>query len=366
MPTESIVRIFNFSSGPSALPLAVLERAREELISFRGSGTSVMEMSHRSELFDQVLTDAELGIRELLNVPSGYQVLFLQGGAAFQFSMIPMNFLRPSQTADYVVTGYWGERAVKEARRCGSVEVVFDGSAEAFARVPRQEELSFTKDAEFVHYTSNETIDGTEFDYDLVADGVPVICDASSNILSKPIDVSRYSMIYAGAQKNLGPSGVTLVIISDEMLERVPDNQHSLLDYRNISANRSMANTPNTWGIYLISLVCDWLKEQGGVEAIGKQNAEKAQKLYSAIDTSDGFYSGRAASDSRSRMNVTFNLPSAVLNEKFCDEAAQNALSGLRGHRSVGGVRASIYNAMPAEGVDALIAYMREFSAENR
>jgi phosphoserine aminotransferase len=366
MSTQSKDRVFNFSSGPAALPLAVLERAREELLSFRGSGMSIMEMSHRSDLFDQVLTEAETGIRELLEVPSNYRVLFLQGGAAFQFSMIPMNFLSASETADYVLTGYWGEKAVKEARRCGVVNIVFDGKANGFRGVPRQGELDLTMNASYVHYTSNETIDGIEFDYDLAANGIPVICDASSNILSKPIDVSRYSMIYAGAQKNLGPSGVTLVIISDELLDRVPANQHSLLDYRNIAANRSMANTPNTWGIYLIGLVCDWLREQGGVKAIGKQNAEKARRLYAAIDNSDGFYSGRAELDSRSRMNVTFNLPSLDLDEKFCDGAEQNGLSGLRGHRSVGGVRASIYNAMPVEGVDALIEFMKDFAAENR
>jgi phosphoserine aminotransferase len=277
-----------------------------------------------------------------------------------------MNFLASSRTADYVVTGYWGKKAVKEARRCGSVNMVFDGGTNGFRHVPRQEELRFTGNASYVHYTSNETIDGLEFDYDLVADGVPVICDASSNILSKPIDVTRYSIIYAGAQKNLGPSGVTVVIISDEMLEGIPDNQHSLLDYRNIAANRSMANTPNTWGIYLIGLVCDWLKEQGGVDAIGKLNAAKARRLYQAIDNSDGYYSGRADLGSRSRMNVTFNLRSAELDEKFGSEAEKSGLSGLRGHRSVGGVRASIYNAMPVEGVDELIGFMKDFAAENR
>ena len=359
-------RVFNFSSGPAALPLSVLQKAREEMLSLHGSGMSVMEISHRSTLFDDVLTGAETGIRRLMNLPDNYRVLFLQCGAAFQFSMIPLNFLDSSRSADYIVTGVWGEKAVKEARRCGRVNVIYDGKRNGYTRIPNLEELTFSKDAAYIHYTSNETIDGVEFDRDVTGSGVPVICDASSNILSKPIDINRYSMIYAGAQKNLGPSGVTLVIISDELLERVPDNQHSLLDYRNIAANRSMANTPNTWGIYLIGLVCEWLERQGGVESIAKLNGEKARRLYHAIDNSDGFYSGRVERDARSRMNITFRLPSDDLNELFCWKAERRGMSGLQGHRSVGGIRASIYNAFPLEGVDALIHFMQDFAAEHR
>jgi phosphoserine aminotransferase len=366
MDSTNARRTFNFSSGPSTLPLPVLERAREEMLSFRGSGMSVMEISHRSALFEEVLTKAESGIRRLLDLPENYHVLFLQGGAAFQFSMVPLNFLSEAATADYLVTGVWGEKAVKEASRCGGVNLVFDGKTDGYTRVPNTGELNFSRDAAYVHYTSNETIDGVEFGYDLDAGRVPVICDASSNILSKPINVERYSMLYAGAQKNLGPSGVTLVIINDTLLERFPAGQHSLLDYRNIAKNRSMANTPNTWGIYLIGLVCEWLEAQGGVDAMAALNAEKARRVYDAIDNSDGFYSGRAERGSRSRMNITFSLPSEVLDERFCAEALKRGMSGLRGHRSVGGIRASIYNAFPREGVDALIDFMRDFASENR
>jgi phosphoserine aminotransferase len=357
-------RVFNFSSGPATLPIAVLEKAREEMLSFRGSGMSVMEISHRSALFDEVLTAAESGIRDLLGVPDNYRVLFLQGGAAFQFSMVPLNFLRGG-TADYVVTGVWGEKAVKEARRCGYVNLAYDGNATGYRTVPGKGELNFDASAAYVHYTSNETIDGVEFNYDLDTGGIPAICDASSNILSKPIDVDKYALIYAGAQKNLGPSGVTVVIVSDEMLERVPADQHSLLDYRNIAANRSMANTPNTWGIYIISLVCDWLRQQGGIECIARINAEKARRLYAAIDGSDGFYRGHAELAARSRMNVTFRLPTVEFDKVFSAEAEKNGMSGLSGHRSVGGIRTSIYNAFPIEGVDLLTEFMSNFAARN-
>lgn len=334
------------------------------MLSIEGSGMSVMEISHRSDLFEQILDKALAGIRDLLGLPDSYKVLFLQGGAAFQFSMVPLNFLRGS--ADYVVTGNWGEKAVKEAVRCGGVNVIFDGKASGYGSIPHEGELRYSDNASYIHYTSNETIDGVEFNFDLNGGSLPVICDASSNILSKPIDIGRYSMIYAGAQKNLGPSGVTIVIINDELLERVPDGQHSLLDYRNIAANNSMANTPNTWGIYLISLVCDWLKVQGGVEAIAEVNEQKAQALYAAIDNSDGFYRGNAEPSARSRMNVTFQLPMAELDDDFCLEAEQNGMSGLRGHRTVGGIRASIYNAFPAEGVTTLTEFMSDFAARHR
>ena len=358
------LRILNFSSGPAVLPLPVLLRARSEMLSIEGSGMSVMELSHRSDLFEEVLSRAERGVRELLGLPDSYKVLFLQGGAAFQFSMVPLNFLRGS--ADYVVTGTWGEKAVKEAGRCGGVNVIYDGKESGYGSIPLYGDLRYSDNASYVHYTSNETIDGVEFDYDLNGGSLPVICDGSSNILSKPIDIERYSMIYAGAQKNLGPSGVTIVIINDELLERVPDNQHSLLDYRNIAANNSMANTPNTWGIYLISLVCDWLKEQGGLEGIARVNHQKAKLLYQAIDSSDGFYRGYAQPSARSRMNVTFRLRTAELDEEFCLEAEQNGMSGLRGHRTVGGIRASIYNAFPVEGVTTLTEFMSDFAARHR
>jgi phosphoserine aminotransferase len=324
-----------------------------------------MEISHRSKHFAPILEGAISGIRELLDIPENYQILFLQGGASLQFSMIPLNFLKKDETADYVVTGAWGKKAVKEAVRCGNVNVVFSTAESGFKSIPTQDELNFSETANYVHYTSNETIEGVEFKYDLDGNGIPIVCDMSSNILSKPIDVEKYALIYAGAQKNIGPSGVTLVIIRDDLVEKVPPNQHSMLDYRALAANNSMLNTPNTWGIYIINLVCQWLKENGGLEAMEKKNEEKAKILYDAIDDSDGYYHGHADKQARSLMNVTFRLPSEDLEKQFATEATANGLDGLKGHRSVGGLRASIYNAFPREGVEALVGFMKDFSQKN-
>ena len=326
---------------------------------------SVMEISHRSSHFARILESAESSLRELMSVPENYKILFLQGGGSMQFSMVPMNFLPAGGSADYIVTGSWGIKAVAEARKCGLANVIFTGEPDGFRSVPDQAELRFSPYAAYVHYTSNETIDGVEFKYELDPNGTPVVCDASSNILSKPFDIEKYALIYAGAQKNIGPSGVTVVIIRDDMLERVPVRQHSSLDYRKIAEHHSMANTPNTWGIYIISLVCEWLKEQGGVSEMAKRNEDKAAALYEFIDGSDGFYSGHARRDCRSLMNVTFRLPSAELDEKFASEATAVGLDGLRGHRTVGGIRASIYNAFPREGVETLIDFMKDFGARN-
>ena len=347
------------------MPRPVLERAQEELRSYNGIGMSVMEVSHRSRYFERILAEAGQGLRELMSLPDNYQVLFLQGGATLQFSMVPMNFLPRNGSADYIVTGAWGKKALPEAERSGKVNVIYSGEAEGFRTAPAEEELRFTPDAAYIHYTSNETIDGVEFKYDLDGGNVPVVCDASSNILSKPIDIEKYSLIYAGAQKNIGPSGVTVVVVCDDMLDRVPNDQHSLLDYRHIAENGSMANTPNTWGIYLAGLVFEWLKEQGGVAAMEKRNIEKAAILYDAIDTSDGYYQGNAERNSRSLMNVTFRLPSDELDEKFVSEAEATGFDGLRGHRSVGGIRASIYNAFPKEGVERLTEFMKDFAQRN-
>lgn len=358
-------RVFNFSAGPAAIPLPVLERAQAELLSVNGIGMSVMEISHRSAQFDQILHGAEKGIRDLLGIPANYRVLFLQGGASTQFAMVPMTFLPRGSWADYIVAGYWGKKALAEANREGNTRVVWNGEESGFSRVPGAEELFFSTGASYVHYTSNETIDGVEFKYDLDADGIPVVCDACSNILSKPIDIEKYAMIYAGAQKNIGSSGVTLVIIRDDMLAKVPSGLHPLLDYRALAENDSMVNTPNTWGIYLIGLVCDWLKEQGGVEGIQVKNEAKAKLLYDAIDSSDGYYQGRAEQSARSTMNVTFNLPSAELEHMFAVEATKNGMDGLAGHRTLGGIRASIYNAFPIQGVDELVEFMQEFAAQN-
>ena len=355
-------RVFNFSAGPATLPVSVLEKAKEELLSFNGIGMSVMEISHRSKHFQAVIDSAMESLRRILNVPEDYEILFLQGGATLQFSMIPMNFLPAGGSADYIITGAWGTKALKEARRCGAVNVIHTTADEGFRSAPSQDELAFTDSASYIHYTSNETIEGVEFKYDLDGNGTPVICDASSNILSKPVDVRKYSLIYAGAQKNIGPSGVTLVIISKEMLDKVPENQHTMLDYRAIASKGSMLNTPNTWGIYLIDLVCKWVEDQGGIEAMEQRNEAKAKVLYDAIDASDGFYRGHAEVGSRSLMNVTFNLPDEELEKKFAEQATAAGLDGLKGHRSVGGIRASIYNAFPEEGVNALVGFMEEFA----
>lgn len=360
------MRVFNFSSGPSILPVPVLQRAQDEILSLNdGIGMSVMEISHRSEYFEKILADAESGIRGLLQIPSNYRVLFLQGGASLQFSMVPINFLKAGGSADYIITGAWGEKALVEAKRCGNVSTVFSSAANGYRSVPLQHELAFDQETSYIHYTSNETIDGIEFNYDLDGGGIPIVCDASSNILSKPIDIQKYALIYAGAQKNIGPSGVTVVIIRDDMIESVPENQHSLLDYRAIAENGSMVNTPNTWGIYLISLVCEWLNEQGGLSAIAVRNEAKAKILYNAIDGSDGFYKGHAERSARSLMNVTFRLPTPELDGIFCSGAEARGFNGLRGHRSVGGIRASIYNAFPAEGVERLVEFMSDFAAAN-
>ena len=358
-------RIFNFSAGPAVLPEAVLERAKDGMLSLEGSGLGVMEISHRSKLFAKVLEAAEDGFRELLNVPENYKILFLQGGATLQFSMVPMNLLRPDGTADHIVTGAWGTKAAKEAARFGRVNVIYDGVTDGFRSVPPQDELRFDPDAAYVHYTSNETIDGVEFKYDLDGHGIPVVCDASSNILSKPIDIEKYALIFAGAQKNIGPSGVTLVIIRDDLLDRAPRELPALLTYKAIAANGSLLNTPNTWGIYLASLVCEWLKEQGGLSVMETRNREKAAILYDAIDSSDGYYVAHAAKEARSLMNVTFRLPTTESTEQFCAEAESLGMSGLRGHRSVGGIRASIYNAFPKEGVVRLVEFMKDFSSRN-
>ena len=358
-------RIYNFSAGPAIMPVPVLEQAQRELLSVDGCGMSVMEISHRSKRFEAILDSAERGIRELLSVPDNYRILFLQGGATMQFSMVPINFLHAGRSADYVITGAWGKKALIEAKKTGKVNVVYSSAENGHRSIPDPDELSFTRDAAYVHYTSNETIEGVEFKYELDGGGIPVVCDASSNILSKPLSIDRYALIYAGAQKNIGPSGVTLVIIRDDMLDRCPDGMHSLLDYRKFAENASMPNTPNTWGIYLIGLVCQWIKSGGGVEEFEKRNTLKASILYDAIDSSDGFYSGHADRAVRSLMNVTFRLPDERLESEFCDQAAAIGLDGLRGHRSLGGIRASIYNAFPREGVEVLVDFMRDFAQRN-
>jgi phosphoserine aminotransferase len=355
-------RIFNFSAGPAAMPLPVLEKAQSELLSAKGSGMSVMEISHRSELFGRILADAERGLRRLLGIPNDHSVIFMQGGATLQFSVIPMNFLAAGEKAAFIVTGHWGEKAAAEAERFGIADIIYDSKDSGYDTIPKDGEIKIPRDARYVHYTSNETIDGVEFNYDLDGGGVPVVCDASSNILSKPIDIEKYDIIYAGSQKNIGPSGVTVVIVRNELLEIDPGRAlPGILDLRRLAKESSMVNTPNTWGIYMIGLVCDWLIGQGGLDVMETRNAAKAQILYDAIDGSDGFYVGHTERDARSKMNVTFRLASEELADTFCREAELVGLSGLRGHRTVGGIRASIYNAMPKEGVERLVEFMRDF-----
>ena len=357
-------RIYNFSAGPAILPLAVLEEAQSELLSLPGVGMSVMEISHRSKAFDEIIAGAEGGIRELMGVPENYHVLFLQGGASLQFSMVAMNFLCAEGSADYILTGSWGKKAVKEARRVGTVNIAATMADGGFTRVPAQDELKLDSNAAYVHITTNETIEGVQWKREPEVGAVPLIADASSDILSRSVPVEKYALIYAGAQKNIGPSGVTLIIIRDDLLKRIPDGLHTMLDYRTHVENKSLYNTPNTWGIYVINLVCKHLKEKGGLAAMERENEVKAQILYDAIDATD-FYRGHADADSRSNMNVTFRLPSEDLEKRFANEATAARLDGLKGHRSVGGIRASIYNAFPREGVEALVAFLKEFERKN-
>ena len=357
-------RIFNFSAGPAIMPLPVLEEAQRDMLSLPGVGMSVMEISHRSKTFDEIIQGAEAGLRELLGIPKGYAVLFLQGGASLQFAMVPMNFLSPDASADYIVTGSWGKKAVKEAQKFGHVDLAANLADGGFTRVPGHDELHLDPKASYVHITSNETIEGVEFKSEPEVGDVPLVCDSSSNILSRPIPIEKYGLIYAGAQKNMGPSGVTLVIIREDLLPRIRDGVATMLDYRTHVKGKSLYNTPNTWGIYIINLVCKWLKEKGGLAAMQQENESKAKLLYDAIDATD-FYRGHADPDSRSVMNVTFRLPSEDLEKKFATEATAEGLDGLKGHRSVGGIRASIYNAFPRAGCDALVEFMREFEKKN-
>jgi phosphoserine aminotransferase len=357
-------RIFNFSAGPAIMPVPVLEEAQRDLLALPGVGMSVMEISHRSKTFDEIIQGAEAGLRELLNIPKDYSVLFLQGGASLQFAMVPMNFLSLDGSADYIVTGSWGKKAVKEAQKFGTVDLAANLADGGFTRVPGQNELHLNPSAAYVHITSNETIEGVEWKNEPEVGDVPLVSDASSNILSRPIPIEKYGIIYAGAQKNMGPSGVTLVIIREDLLPRIREGLATMLDYRTHAKDKSLHNTPNTWGIYLINLVCKWLKDKGGLAAMQQENEEKAKLLYDAVDATE-FYRGHADPDSRSIMNVTFRLPSEDLEKKFASEATAAGMDGLKGHRSVGGIRASIYNAFPREGCEALVEFMKEFERKN-
>jgi len=354
------VRVFNFAAGPATLPLPVLEQARDELLDWQGSGMSVMEVSHRSKAFVAVAQQAEQDLRDLLSIPANYKVLFLQGGATGQFTAIPLNLAGPEATADYLNTGAWSKKAISEAKRFCKVKVIADETASNYSSVPTAESLQPTPDAAYLHYTPNETIGGVEFPYVPSSGDTPLVADMSSNILSRPIDVSRFGLIYAGAQKNIGPSGLVLVIVRDDLLGKARAGTPPIWDYEAMAKEASMLNTPPTFGIYIAGVVFAWLKREGGLVAIGERNRRKAERLYAAIDSS-GYYQSPVAANCRSWMNVPFTIPNPELEKTFCTEAAKAGLANLEGHRSVGGMRASIYNAMPLAGVEALISFMGEF-----
>tara|TARA_R110002095_G_scaffold55012_6_gene47452 strand:+ start:921 stop:2006 length:1086 start_codon:yes stop_codon:yes gene_type:complete len=356
-------RIYNFSAGPAALPLPVLEQAQQDLISLGDTGIGVLEHSHRSKAFIAVYDEAEALCREIAGIPDNYKVLFLQGGASSQFFMVPMNLLSKDQTADYLVTGSWSKKAVKEAKSFGNVNVACSSEDKNFSYIP--EEVSLSEKPAYVHFTSNNTIYGTEFTAEpTVPAGVPLICDASSDIFSRPIDISKYGIVYAGAQKNLGPSGVTLVIIRDDLIEQGPTDIPTMLQYRTHSEAGSMYNTPPTFGIYILGRVLQWLKDQGGLSAMAQKNQTKAGKLYDYLEQSS-LFNPTAAKKDRSLMNVTFVTGNADFDARFIAQATAAGLDGLKGHRSVGGMRASIYNAFPEAGVDKLIEVMSQFEKEH-
>lgn len=358
-------RAYNFNAGPAALPLEVLQRAQAEFTDFQNAGMSVMEMSHRSAIYEQVNNETEQLLFELLGVEKGYQALFLQGGASTQFAMVPMNLVRDGKVPNYVHSGAWAEKAFKEAKLFGDVHLAADMGAENYMRMPKPGEITLSDNAAYLHITSNETISGAQYKEFPNTGDVPLIADMSSDILSKPIDVSKFGLIYAGAQKNLGPSGVTVVLIREDLLEGLPKQLPTMLRYEIHSKNKSLYNTPPSFSVYMVNLVLKWLKEQGGLAAVDQRNQAKAKLIYDVIDGSGGFYKGAAASESRSLMNITFRLANEELEKAFAKESAAAGFVGLKGHRSVGGLRASTYNAVPHEACLALSQFMRDFQQRN-
>ncbi|HEX4956423.1 MAG TPA: 3-phosphoserine/phosphohydroxythreonine transaminase [Thermoanaerobaculia bacterium] len=355
-------RVHNFNAGPAALPLPVLEEVQRDLLALPGVGMSILELSHRSSTFLAMMEEAEANLRRLLRVPEGWHVLFLPGGATLQFAMVPMSFLAAGESADYLVTGTWSAKAVKEVARLGkTARVAFDGKPESYVRAPVTGEVDVNPHAAYVHYTANETIHGVEYGEPPAVGSVPLICDASSNFLSRPFEVGRHALVYAGAQKNVGPAGVTIVLLREELLSKVPDGLPSMLDYRVQVDEKSNHNTPPVFAIYVVLLVTRWLLGQGGLAEIEARNREKAELVYRAIDGSGGFYRGHAQPESRSRMNVAFRLPDEETEKRFLAEAGKAGLAGLKGHRSVGGIRASLYNAVPKAAAEALAGFMEDF-----
>lgn len=357
-------RVFNFSAGPAMLPQAVLEKAQAEMLDWQNTGMSVMEMSHRGKEYMSIAEKAMTDLREVMAIPDTHEILFLQGGASSQFAMVPMNLLRGKKTADYINTGAWSKKAIAEAKRYCDVNIAATTEDNKFSSAPSQSELKLNPDAAYVHYTPNETIGGVEFDYIPETNGVPLVADMSSTILSRPIDVSKFAVIYAGAQKNIGPAGLTVVIVRKDLIGQTIDGTPSMFDYKTHADNDSMSNTPPTYAWYLAGLVFDWIKQQGGLTAMAEINKRKSDKLYAAIDGSD-FYGSPVAENNRSWMNVPFTLADAELDKVFLEEAAKQNLITLKGHRSVGGMRASIYNAMPEAGIDTLVKFMAEFEKKH-
>jgi phosphoserine aminotransferase len=358
------VRIYNFSAGPAVLPVPVLEEAQRDLIELPGVGMSVLEISHRSKPFDEIIHGAEADMRALAGIPGNYRILFLQGGASLQFSMVPMNLLTPGSTADYILTGDWGKKALKEAKRVGATNVAASTEAGNFKDIPSQGDLTLTPGAAYVHMTSNNTIHGTEWPYVPNVGAVPLVCDMSSDMYSRPIDVEKYGLIYAGAQKNLGPSGVTVVIVREDLLARSADSLPTMLNYKTHAENGSLYNTPPVFGIYILRLVLKWLVGIGGLTKILEINERKAALLYTELDRTS-FWRPHAVKTARSNMNITFRLPSEELEKLFVKESTAAGFDGLKGHRSVGGLRASIYNAFPEQGVADLVSFMQEFERKN-
>jgi phosphoserine aminotransferase len=358
-------RAYNFNAGPAALPLEVLKKAQEEFVDYKGIGMSIMEISHRSSEYEQINDETQSLLKELFNIPDGYKVLFLQGGASTQFSMIPMNFLRSGQVASYVHTGSWAEKAIKEAKLYGETVIAASTESDNFTRIPKANEISIAPNSSYLHITSNETIGGAQYQEYPDTGNVPLIADMSSDILCRPVDVSKFAMIYAGAQKNLGPSGVTVVILREDMLELVPKNLPTMLSYATHAKNNSLYNTPPVYSVYMVNLVLKWIKENGGVAEMERKNREKTALIYKVIDESNGFYRGVVEPESRSIMNITFRMKDEELEKKFVKESELNGFVGLKGHRSVGGLRASTYNAVPYESCKALAEFMVDFQKRN-
>jgi phosphoserine aminotransferase len=357
-------RVHNFNAGPAALPLEVLEEAQAELLDFKGTGMSVMEISHRSKEFESVIQAAEADLRELLGIPADYKVLFLQGGATLQFAMLPMNLRPAGASADYILTGTWGKTALKEAQKLGAARAAASMEPDNFNGLPA--ELDRDPGAAYLHFTSNETIHGVEyFSEPETTAGVPLVCDASSDFISRPLDISKYALIYAGAQKNAGPAGVTIVIARADMLERTPENLPVMLDYKALAASGSLHNTPPCFAIYITGLIFQWARKIGGLPEIARRNQAKAGVVYRRIDESGGFYRGHARPEARSVMNIPFRLPSEDLEETFASDAKKNDLIGLKGHRSVGGIRASLYNAITLQEAELLANFMQEFQRKH-